>query len=109
MPYQDKFTFVQDYQIIGVNEGNKSFSFYIDKRFPLTANRITSSKNYGFDIEDNKENVFLYFDNYHYFDIIDNVEYMMSKFSYIKSPSLDEIFEIDKEVRIATKERINQN
>lgn len=74
MPYQDKFTFVQDYQIIGVNEGNKSFSFYMDKNFPLTANRITSSKNYGFEIEDNKENVFLYFDDYHYFDIIDNLD-----------------------------------
>jgi hypothetical protein len=74
MLYQDKFTFVQDYQIIGVNEGNKSFSFYMDKRFPLTANRITSSKNYGLEIEDNKENVFLYFDDYHYFDIVDSLD-----------------------------------
>ena len=58
----------------------------------------------------NEESVFAFLDGrIKLFDIIDNVEYMMSKFSYIKSPSLDEIFEIDKEVRIATKERINQN
>lgn len=76
MPYQDKFTFEKEYQVIGVNEGNRSFSFYIDKFFPLTANRITSSVNYGFDTEevDTNENIFIYFDDYHYFDIIDNVD-----------------------------------
>ncbi len=70
--YQDKFTFVQDYQITGVNKGNKSFSFYIDKNYQLSANRITSSKNYGTDVEDNKDNVFIYFDEYHYFDVVNN-------------------------------------
>ena len=48
--------------------------FNIDKKFQLTANRITSSKNYGLEIEDNKENVFLYFDDYHYFDIVDSLD-----------------------------------
>ena len=38
------------------------------------------------------------------FDIINAVEYMMSKHNIIKNPSLDEIFEIDNEVRIKTKE-----
>ena len=42
------------------------------------------------------------------FDIIDVVEYMMSKHSPITSPSIDEIFEIDNEIRIKTKEYLQK-
>ena len=39
--------------------------------------------------------------------IINNVEEMMSKHTVIKNPSIDEIFEIDKEVRLKTREKLN--
>ena len=38
------------------------------------------------------------------FDIIDFVEKILKKHVLVKSPTLDEIFEIDKEVRIKTRE-----
>ena len=40
------------------------------------------------------------------FDIINAVEYMMSEHNVIKAPSIDEIFELDNEIRIKTKERL---
>ena len=40
------------------------------------------------------------------FDIIHAIEYMMSKHEIVKNPSIDEIFEIDNEIRIKTKERL---
>ena len=39
------------------------------------------------------------------FDIIDSVEKMMSEHKLIQAPTLDEIFEIDKEIRKKTKEQ----
>lgn len=39
------------------------------------------------------------------FDIIDTVEKMMSEHKLIQAPTLDEIFEIDKEIREKTKEQ----
>ena len=39
------------------------------------------------------------------FDIIDTVEKMMSEHTLIQAPTLDEIFEIDKEIREKTKEQ----
>ena len=38
------------------------------------------------------------------FDIIDTVDRMMNSHSVVKNPSLDEIFEIDEEIRIKTRE-----
>ncbi|MBE7711810.1 MAG: 1-deoxy-D-xylulose-5-phosphate reductoisomerase [Cyanobacteria bacterium SIG31] len=38
------------------------------------------------------------------FDIINSVETMLSEHSFIKSPSIDEIFSIDEETRIKTRE-----
>lgn len=38
------------------------------------------------------------------FDIINAVEYLMSKHELIKNPNIDEIFDIDKEIRLKTKE-----
>ena len=43
------------------------------------------------------------------FDIINTVEYMMSKHNLVKNLSVDEIFEIDKEVRLKTVEHLNKN
>lgn len=39
------------------------------------------------------------------FDIIDTVEKMMSEHKLVQAPTLDEIFEIDKEIREKTKEQ----
>ena len=39
------------------------------------------------------------------FDIIDSVEKMMSEHTLIQAPTIDEIFEIDKEIRKKTKEQ----
>ncbi len=41
------------------------------------------------------------------FDIIDAVEYQLSKHDVIQNPTIDEIFEIDNEIRIKTKEYLN--
>lgn len=75
--YEEEYIFNEDYQVTGVNKGNRSFSFYIDKYFSLIPSGITSSLNYGFDDyftggESNKNNIFLSFDDVHYFDIADN-------------------------------------
>ena len=40
------------------------------------------------------------------FDIIDLTEKMMEKHSVVNSPSIDEIFEIDNEVRVKTREMV---
>ena len=53
----------------------------------------------------NEEAVFEFLDGkIKLFDIIDVVEYMMSKHQVIKNPSIDEIFEIDNEIRTQTRE-----
>lgn len=66
MPYQDKFVFNSDYTVIGVNNGNKSFSFYIDKYFTLNPIKITTGEN-------NENNVYITFEESHYFDVTDNI------------------------------------
>ncbi|MCQ2743665.1 MAG: 1-deoxy-D-xylulose-5-phosphate reductoisomerase [bacterium] len=43
------------------------------------------------------------------FDIINIVEKMLENHTYIKNPTIDEIFEIDKQTRIKTTELINRN
>ena len=40
------------------------------------------------------------------FEIIDAVEYMMSHHNIIKAPNIDEIFEIDNEIRAKTREKL---
>ena len=56
----------------------------------------------------NEESVFEFLEGrIKLFDIINNVEEMMSKHTVIKNPSIDEIFEIDKEVRLKTREKLN--
>ena len=43
------------------------------------------------------------------FDIVNSVEYMMSKHSVVYNPSIDEIFDIDNEVRLKTREYLQKN
>ena len=53
----------------------------------------------------NEEAVFEFLDGkIKLFDIVNVVEYMMSKHNLTQNPSIDDIFELDKEVRIKTRE-----
>ena len=53
----------------------------------------------------NEEAVFAFLNSkIRLFDIIETVEKMLEKHTIIKTPSLEEIFEIDKETRIKTRE-----
>ncbi len=53
----------------------------------------------------NEEAVFAFLDGrIRLFDIVNTVEDMMSKHNVIKNPTLDEIFEVDNEIRIKTRE-----
>lgn len=56
----------------------------------------------------NEEAVFAFLKNkIKLFDIIDSVEKMMEEHLVIKNPSIDEIFAIDNEIRIKTREFLN--
>ncbi len=56
----------------------------------------------------NEEAVFAFLDGkVKLYDIYTITEKMMSKHAVIKTPTIDEIFEIDKEIRIKTRELIN--
>jgi len=58
----------------------------------------------------NEEAVFAFLnDKIRLYDIYQITEKMMERHSTVKNPSIDEIFEIDKEVRIATIELIRKN
>ena len=72
---QQVFTFNQDYNIVGVNRGNKSFSFYFDKYILLEVEKITSG-------EDNEDKIIIYFKDLHYFDATE--EKILLRFRYIK-------------------------
>ena len=57
----------------------------------------------------NEESVFEFLEGrIKLFDIINNVEEMMSNHTIIKNPSIDEIFEIDAEVRAKTREKLRK-
>lgn len=64
-PNQKEYTFYNDYQVIGANNGTNSFSFYIDKYRTFNVERITTA-------QDNEDNVYIHFDDFHYFDITDS-------------------------------------
>ena len=54
----------------------------------------------------NEESVFEFLEGkIKLFDIIDNVERMLAHHNIVKNPSIDDIFEIDKEIRIKTREK----
>lgn len=57
----------------------------------------------------NEEAVFAFLDNkIKLFDIIDTVEKMMSRHTFVQNPSIDEVFAIDKEIRIKTQELLKR-
>jgi 1-deoxy-D-xylulose-5-phosphate reductoisomerase len=57
----------------------------------------------------NEEAVFEFLNgNIKLFDIIETVEVMLRNHTFVKTPTLDDIFEIDKETRIKTKEYLNK-
>lgn len=71
IPEITEFNFVKDYQISGVNKNNKSFSIYIDKHFTLNQDKIEKIiYNDTLGIEES-QNIFLHFNDYHYFDVND--------------------------------------
>ena len=76
---QEVFTFNQDYNVVGVNRENKSFSFYYDKFVLLIDEKITSG-------EDNEDKIILYFKDLHYFDAI--AQDISLRFKYITRNNL---------------------
>ena len=71
VPEITEYNFVKDYQISGVNKNNKSFSIYIDKYFTLNQDKIEKIiYNDTLGIEES-QNIFLHFNDYHYFDAND--------------------------------------
>lgn len=71
VPEITEYNFVKDYQISGVNKNNKSFSIYIDKYFTLNQDKIEKIiYNDTLGIEES-QNIFLHFNDYHYFDVND--------------------------------------
>ena len=74
--YQETYTFNDDCDVIGVNKGNKSFSFYYDKYVPLNVDYITSGEN-------NEDKIIIYFKDFHYFDTTD--QDIKIRFRYTKN------------------------
>lgn len=71
VPEITEYNFIKDYQISGVNKNNKSFSIYIDKYFTLNQNKIEKIiYNDTLGVE-KSQNIFLHFNDYHYFDVND--------------------------------------
>ena len=71
VPEITEYNFIKDYQISGVNKNNKSFSIYIDKYFTLNQDKIEKIiYNDTLGVEEG-QNIFLHFNDYHYFDVND--------------------------------------
>ena len=71
VPEITEYNFINDYQISGVNKNNKSFSIYIDKYFTLNQDKIEKIiYNDTLGVEEG-QNIFLHFNDYHYFDVND--------------------------------------
>ena len=71
VPEITEYNFIKDYQISGVNKNNKSFSIYIDKYFTRNQDKIEKIiYNDTLGVEEG-QNIFLHFNDYHYFDVND--------------------------------------
>ena len=67
VPDLKEFRFIGDYQVSGVNEGNRSFTIYTDKYHVFDNVSIEKIPyNTTLDVDDG-ENILLRFDGYHYF------------------------------------------
>lgn len=71
VPEITEYNFIKDYQISGVNKNNKSFSIYIDKYFTLNQDKIEKIIYNDTLGVDESQNIFLHFNDYHYFDVND--------------------------------------
>lgn len=71
---QEIFTFNNSYQLYALNKSEKTFSFFIDKKYTLDVEKITNLRV----SEENgtitpEQNVFIYCNDKHYFDINDDI------------------------------------
>ena len=71
---QEIYTFNNSYQLYALNKSEKTFSFFIDKKYTLDVEKITNLKV----SEENgtitpEQNIFIYFNDKHYFDINDDI------------------------------------
>ena len=71
---QEIYTFNNSYQLYALNKSEKTFSFFIDKKYTLDVEKITNLRV----SEENgtitpEQNVFIYCNDKHYFDINDNI------------------------------------
>ena len=71
---QEIYTFNNSYQLYALNKSEKTFSFFIDKKYTLDVEKITNLRV----SEENgtitpEQNVFIYCNDKHYFDINDDI------------------------------------
>lgn len=83
---QEICTFNNSYQLYALNKSEKTFSFFIDKKYTLDVEKITNLRV----SEENgtitpEQNVFIYCNDKHYFDINDDITLY---FTYIKDDGI---------------------
>lgn len=71
---QEIYTFNNSYQLYALNKSEKTFSFFIDKKYTLDVEKITNLRV----SEENgtitpEQNIFIYCNDKHYFDINDDI------------------------------------
>lgn len=71
---QEICTFNNSYQLYALNKSEKTFSFFIDKKYTLDVEKITNLKvSEENDTITPEQNVFIYCNDKHYFDINDDI------------------------------------
>ena len=83
---QEIYTFNNSYQLYALNKSEKTFSFFIDKKYTLDIEKITNLRV----SEENgtitpEQNVFIYCNDKHYFDINDDI---ILYFTYINDDGI---------------------
>lgn len=81
------YTFDNDYQLAGINENELFFTFFIKKYYSLGLSSITRN-NYLDDSD--KNNVYVYFDTPHYFDITDDEIILCIRYTNINNEIVTE-------------------
>lgn len=81
------YTFDNDYQLVGINENELFFTFFIKKYYSLGLSSITRN-NYLDDSD--KNNVYVYFDTPHYFDITDDEIILCIRYTNINNEIVTE-------------------
>lgn len=94
---QETFTFNNEYKVLGLNENEVSFSFMTDKKFTLDVDRIVKYVYPVLNEDDNREEVMIYFNGAHYFDVDDDditISFIYSK-PYKSKVEEEKEFEIE--------------